>query len=84
MIAALKKRKGRGFAEEFSCVSILFCDIVDFTTLAPLLSANTLVVFLSHLFRMMDDLADAFGVEKIKTIGRMNLPYLQPPARRAG
>jgi class 3 adenylate cyclase len=56
-------------ADRIDNVSILFADIVDSTPLSEELSARDLVTFLDSLFTSFDELADDFGLEKIKTIG---------------
>jgi class 3 adenylate cyclase len=56
-------------ADRIDNVSILFADIVDSTPLSEELSAKELVGLLDSLFTRFDELADEFGVEKIKTIG---------------
>jgi adenylate cyclase len=49
--------------------TILFCDLVGFTTLSQELPADRLIDFLSKIFSAFDRLAAELGVEKIKTIG---------------
>jgi len=49
--------------------TILFCDLVGFTTLSQELPADRLIDFLSKIFSAFDRLAAEQGVEKIKTIG---------------
>jgi class 3 adenylate cyclase len=49
--------------------TILFCDLVGFTTLSQELPADRLIDFLSKIFSAFDRLAEEQGVEKIKTIG---------------
>jgi adenylate cyclase len=49
--------------------TILFCDLVGFTTLSQELPADRLIDFLSKIFSAFDRLAAEHGVEKIKTIG---------------
>jgi class 3 adenylate cyclase/CheY-like chemotaxis protein len=49
--------------------TILFCDLVGFTTLSQELPADRLIDFLSKIFSTFDRLAAEQGVEKIKTIG---------------
>ena len=56
-------------AESQPDVSVLFADIVGFTPLAKDLGANALVELLNEVFVIFDDLAEAQGLEKIKTIG---------------
>ena len=50
-------------------VTILFADIVDFTTLSSRVSPNELVTMLNEIFSTFDMIADRLGLEKIKTIG---------------
>jgi adenylate cyclase len=66
---ALKERPGEAIAERHAEVSVLFCDIVGFTRLSERLSPEELVAILNRVFTGFDDLADRYGVEKIKTIG---------------
>jgi adenylate cyclase len=49
--------------------TILFCDLVGFTTLSQELPADRLIDFLSKIFSAFDRLAAEQEVEKIKTIG---------------
>jgi adenylate cyclase len=56
-------------ADRFDHVSILFADIVGFTSLAASMSPANLVGLLDRLFSAFDELALRHGVEKIKTIG---------------
>ena len=49
--------------------TILFCDLVGFTTLSQELPPERLIDFLSEIFSAFDRLAAEHGVEKIKTIG---------------
>ena len=50
-------------------MTILFADLIDFTTLSSRLSAKDLVRLLNGLFSEFDRLALDLGVEKIKTVG---------------
>lgn len=56
-------------ADRFTDVTVLFADIVDFTTLTQQVSPEVMVGVLNELFTRFDDIADARGLEKIKTIG---------------
>ena len=56
-------------ADEFGSASILFADVVDFTPWSQGLPPAEVVGYLDHLFSRMDELAERYGVEKIKTIG---------------
>ncbi len=56
-------------ADQIAEATILFCDVVGFTTLSQQLSADRTIDFLSRIFSAFDRLAAEAGVEKIKTIG---------------
>lgn len=56
-------------AEYYESASILFADIVNFTPISSTLTPSQLVELLNAVFYKFDDLADKYGVEKIKTIG---------------
>ena len=56
-------------AESQPDVSVLFADIVGFTPLSGTMGAHELVDLLNEVFVRFDDLAEAAGLEKIKTIG---------------
>ncbi|NET54802.1 MAG: response regulator [Symploca sp. SIO2E6] len=56
-------------AEQYEQVTILFADIVNFTSLTDRMSPQALVNLLSQIFSTFDQLTQKHGVEKIKTIG---------------
>ncbi|NJK34085.1 MAG: PAS domain S-box protein [Oscillatoriales cyanobacterium SM2_2_1] len=56
-------------ATRYEAVTILFADIVDFTSLAARIPATELVALLNDIFSRFDILAEQYGLEKIKTIG---------------
>lgn len=56
-------------ADEFSDVTVLFADIVGFTPLASQMLPKDLVRLLNQIFTIFDELANTYGLEKIKTIG---------------
>ena len=56
-------------ADSFAEVTVLFADIVGFTTLSSKTSARQMVEILNDLFIRFDLSAHKAGVEKIKTIG---------------
>ena len=56
-------------ADAFDDVTVAFADLVGFTELAAQMSPEELVRLLNEAFSRFDDLADHYGVEKIKTIG---------------
>ena len=70
-------------ADRVAEATILFCDLVGFTTLSHELSADQVIDFLSKIFSGFDRLAAEQGVEKIKTIGdsymvAAGIPEAQP------
>ncbi|GAB2499742.1 adenylate/guanylate cyclase domain-containing protein [Arenimonas alkanexedens] len=79
----LKDAPEQAIAERHSDVSVLFCDIVGFTQLAERLDPEQLVALLNQVFTAFDDLADAHGVEKIKTIGDAYMVAAGLPTARA-
>ncbi len=64
----LKKETGV-IADDFADASVLFADINNFASLATKKSPLEIVELLNQLFCSFDQLADRFGLEKIKTIG---------------
>ena len=56
-------------AQEYKSVTVLFADIVSFTSLSEKLKPDVLVGFLNKIFSEFDYLAELYGLEKIKTIG---------------
>ncbi len=68
-IAERLKRGEHPIAERFEQATVLFADLVDFTGLAAHITPGELVQQLNHIFSAFDALADAYGLEKIKTIG---------------
>jgi class 3 adenylate cyclase len=67
---ARRLQKGeRDIADSYSSASVLFSDLVGFTTLSSEMSSNALLVMLNEIFTEFDHLCLGFGVEKIKTLG---------------
>ncbi|MEG3895010.1 MULTISPECIES: adenylate/guanylate cyclase domain-containing protein [unclassified Microcoleus] len=65
-----KLKKGEGTAaERFDSATVLFADIVGFTSLAARNSPLELVNFLNQIFSKFDQLTEKHGLEKIKTSG---------------
>jgi guanylate cyclase len=56
-------------AEQYDSVSVLFADLVNFTERSSGMAADELVAMLNQIFSAFDRVADAEGLEKIKTIG---------------
>lgn len=68
-IAAQLKRSPHTIADGYDEVTVLFADIVNFTTLSAAADPVAVVTFLNTIFSDFDDLAIRHGLEKIKTIG---------------
>lgn len=56
-------------AERFESATVLFADLVGFTSLAARISPLELVDFLNKIFSKFDELTEKHSLEKIKTIG---------------
>ncbi len=68
-IAERLKAGERPIADAFDEVTVLFADVVGYTTLSSRLSPHEVVARLSEVFSAFDQIAQRHGVEKIKTIG---------------
>jgi adenylate cyclase len=68
-IAARLKAGERIIADHHPSVSILFADLVGFTTLTNVLSPNEMVELLNEIYSHFDSLLEEHDVEKIQTIG---------------
>jgi len=68
-IAARLKEKPETIADGFSDASVLFADIVDFTSMSANVDPVDVVNLLNAVFSEFDGLARKHGLEKIKTIG---------------
>ncbi len=82
-IAERLKSGEAGIADHFPEVSVLFADIVDFTTLSGGLRPEPLVSLLNDLFTEFDELAGRHRVEKIKTIGDCYMAVCGVPEHRS-
>jgi len=56
-------------ADHLESVSVLFMDLVGFTTLASIAPPKQLVFLLDAIFQKADEVVENYGLEKIKTIG---------------
>ena len=63
------KINGKATTKKYDNVTILFTDFKDFTRMAPSVSPIKLVEELNEIYSHFDDIMEAFGVEKIETIG---------------
>lgn len=68
-IAERLKQGERALAERFEAVTVLFADLVGFTSWAATLPPEQVVARLAHIFTAFDALTERHGLEKIKTIG---------------
>ncbi|MBK8564425.1 MAG: LytTR family transcriptional regulator DNA-binding domain-containing protein [Saprospiraceae bacterium] len=68
-IAEELKQTGQTTARRYDLVTVLFCDIKDFTRLAEQLPPEELIGEIDCCFRQFDEIASRNGIEKIKTIG---------------
>ena len=81
-IAARLRRGERRIAEAYPETSIVFADIVGSTTWAHDTPPAEVVDLLDALFTRFDDLADRFGLEKVKTIGDAYMAVAGAPEPR--
>lgn len=68
-IARRLKEGSVSVADRVEQASVLFADIVGFTPFAERTAPERVVELLGRVFSTLDDLADRYGVEKIKTLG---------------
>jgi class 3 adenylate cyclase len=68
-IASRLKEGEHEIADSFADVTVLFGDLVGFTTLSSQIPAAEVVDMLNGLFSRFDQAASELGIEKIKTIG---------------
>jgi adenylate cyclase len=68
-IAERLKQSDQPIADGFADVSVMFADIVNFTQVAAHMAPNQVFSMLNRIFYAFDELAERFGLEKIKTIG---------------
>jgi class 3 adenylate cyclase len=83
-IAVRLKEQERVIADDLPEATVLFADLVGFTTLAERLPASEVVALLDAVFARWDALAAAHGAEKIKTIGDAYMVAAGVPLPQAG
>ncbi len=69
-------------ADQFADVTVLFADVVDFSSISERLGPRRTVKLLNDLFLRFDEVADRLGVEKVKTIGDGYLAVAGAPQMR--
>lgn len=89
--SAIARRLQRGetqIADEVTNVAVLFADLKGFSNLVTSLTAYESLAILNDLVGSFDDLAEEFGLEKVKTIGDsylavcgLSVPYLDHDKR---
>ncbi len=80
-VAEELKRTGRCEPEQFSEVTFLFSDLVDFTSKSETLDPATLIAELNDIFTGFDAIMAKRGCERIKTIGDAYLAAAGIPDR---
>ena len=68
-IAERLKEGETTIADSFNNVSVIFADLSGFTRLSTQVPPDEIVALLNRIFTAFDDLAEKYGLEKIKTIG---------------
>jgi class 3 adenylate cyclase len=68
-VAERLKRSNEPIADGFADATVMFADIVNFTRLAADMTPGEVFAMLNAIFSAFDELAERFGLEKIKTIG---------------
>lgn len=68
-IAERLKHDSQAIADGFADVTVMFVDIVNFTRIAEGMSPQQVFAMLNRIFSSFDELAEQYGMEKIKTIG---------------
>jgi adenylate cyclase len=68
-IAERLKHSNQTIADGFADITVMFADIVNFTHIAAGMTPSQVFAMLNQVFSAFDELAEQFGLEKIKTIG---------------
>ena len=82
-IAKILKERDGTIADHFESVSVLFADVVGFTSLSARLPPREMVDLLNEVFSFFDTLADKYDLEKIRTIGDSYMIASGVPVPRA-
>jgi len=68
-VAERLKHNHQTIADGFADVTVMFVDIVNFTKVAEGMTPQQVFSMLNRIFSSFDELAEQYGMEKIKTIG---------------
>jgi class 3 adenylate cyclase/CheY-like chemotaxis protein len=82
-IADRLKQGEKLIVDSFPEVTVMFADLVGFTTLSLHIAPSLVVRLLDEIFSLFDDLAVRHGLEKIKTIGDAYMAVAGLPFPRA-
>lgn len=82
-IAQILKEDDQTIANRFDAITVMFADVVGFTSLSDQLPADEIVVLLNDVFSHFDSLVDRFGLEKIRTMGDSYMVASGVPMPRA-
>jgi adenylate cyclase len=76
---AVRLHRGEIIADHFDEVTVVFADLVGFTTLSAGLPPRRVVAMLTEVFGEIDRIATEEGMEKVKTIGDCYLAVCGAP-----
>jgi adenylate cyclase len=68
-VAERLKANEQPIADGFADVTVMFADIVEFTRIAAHMAPKDVFSMLNRVFSAFDELAEQYGLERIKTIG---------------
>lgn len=63
------KESGYSIPEKFENVTVLFSDLVNFTSISSRIDPNLLIAELNEIFTAFDEIMEKYKCERIKTIG---------------
>lgn len=81
-IAEMLKVEERTIAEQYDSASILFADMVGFTSMSTNMNPSEMVDLLNKIYSHFDTLSEKYGVEKILTIGDSYMAASGVPSKR--
>ena len=73
--------KNETIVDSFENCSIIFTDMVNFTSISSSLNPEDIVQFLNEIFESFDNICEKYNVEKIKTIGDCYMAVAGVPLR---